>query len=665
MTINATDVKLQQPERLTDNADGGGLMTGNEIVDGQVNNLFPNISRLDRTLGRVNLRKAFLHVDTENVDVLLGSHIIITAQPADPLVHLVLFDTGEPADERSGAADFVAKYLVEGPTTGLQLYDTQVSGQRTILCYASPTVTAPVPGDAIALSVEHSGYPAHVQFLRITSVSSEQQDFIIPTNNNQTVTRNVITLSLSAPLDQDYPGEDPTTLTSVANSRTKVRTTRVADAASFYGITNLTTAVSPGDKVLAVSSVYGQIIPSTTEESPLLDQLPAGTRAAVIAAGSALSTSIAFAQGGDTHYLGSPVAPGSLNITLESATYIDRGGVIVPEATGVWSGTIDYVSGTLYLVRSSGSASSTAAISWVPAGVAQQAPFSTQTVVDEATRREVYTFALQPLPAPGSVTISYRALGRWYVLQDNGRGNITGAIDGTGSGIINYGTGSLSASLAALPDVGSSILVAWGQKQTYTIQTGVLSVATPVIEIDAPAGKAIDPSSVSITWNDGTDRTATDNGAGTISGDAAGRVDYGAGVIKFSPNTIPAKATAYTVAYQTGDVHDDTGQTGTVTGTGIASQLTGTLGPAPIKAGTVSLTLTLTPDAIPDGYTFFNSGSPVPTTQTLVVSDDGAGNLLDDTGATIGSITYSSGAFSVTPNYSKQVTLASYSGTAP
>ena len=49
MDIRNSDVKLSEGERLTDVVDGGGRVTGNEAIDGNVNNLFQDISRIDRT----------------------------------------------------------------------------------------------------------------------------------------------------------------------------------------------------------------------------------------------------------------------------------------------------------------------------------------------------------------------------------------------------------------------------------------------------------------------------------------------------------------------------------------------------------------------------------------------------------------------------------------
>ena len=51
MAINNSDVKRFESQRLTDEEDGGGRVTGNEVIDGNVNNLFQDISRIDRTFG--------------------------------------------------------------------------------------------------------------------------------------------------------------------------------------------------------------------------------------------------------------------------------------------------------------------------------------------------------------------------------------------------------------------------------------------------------------------------------------------------------------------------------------------------------------------------------------------------------------------------------------
>ena len=68
MAITNDDVKLFDSQRLSDEEDGEGRATGRKVIDGNVNNLFQDISRIDRTVGDVALRKAFVGISTDNND---------------------------------------------------------------------------------------------------------------------------------------------------------------------------------------------------------------------------------------------------------------------------------------------------------------------------------------------------------------------------------------------------------------------------------------------------------------------------------------------------------------------------------------------------------------------------------------------------------------------
>ena len=105
MAITATDIKLRKSQRLTDNPDGGGRMVQAEVVDGQLNNLFPNIGDEERTTGRTVLRKAFVHVDTPNVDVLKDAIGVILRQPEDSKISMVMMGLGSYSDTRAEARD--------------------------------------------------------------------------------------------------------------------------------------------------------------------------------------------------------------------------------------------------------------------------------------------------------------------------------------------------------------------------------------------------------------------------------------------------------------------------------------------------------------------------------------------------------------------------------
>jgi len=64
MTIYKDDIKLMASQRMTDTNDGGGRMTGNEIISGEHNTIFPDISDIDRAYGVVNIMSTHLSVQS-------------------------------------------------------------------------------------------------------------------------------------------------------------------------------------------------------------------------------------------------------------------------------------------------------------------------------------------------------------------------------------------------------------------------------------------------------------------------------------------------------------------------------------------------------------------------------------------------------------------------
>ena len=78
MAITNDDVKLFESQRLIDGEDSEGRVTGREVIDGNVNNLFQDISRIDRTVGDVALRKAFVRISTDTYRKL-GAYMVSPA----------------------------------------------------------------------------------------------------------------------------------------------------------------------------------------------------------------------------------------------------------------------------------------------------------------------------------------------------------------------------------------------------------------------------------------------------------------------------------------------------------------------------------------------------------------------------------------------------------
>lgn len=162
-----------------------------------------------------------------------------------------------------------------------------------------------------------------------------------------------------------------------------------------------------------------------------------------------------------------------------------------------------------------------------------------------------YVFMLKPLPEPGSVTISFRALGTWYELQDDG----AGAFTGSGAGQLIYGTGSGSITLPVLPDAGSAIIIQWGERVGFTNRS------TQGAAIRAPEycwtleHEGVVPGSPVFTWySAGVLRTATTNAAGVISGDASGLIDYPSGTVLLRTVYLPDAGGEISTAYDTDQV---------------------------------------------------------------------------------------------------------------
>ena len=526
MAITSDDIKLMQPERLTDNTDGGGQMTGLEVVDGDINNLFEDISRVDRTYGEVSLRKAFLKVDTDTADLYLDAHSIISAQPLDPNVSGLLFTTQNFYDERAGARQRVESFVVPGPVTGLALRGNQLQGQRSVICFA-PTVnnvTAPEIGETLLLQ-EGSDLGTQ-QFIKILNVTATTETFTYQVNNGdiRTFTADQYILELSAELKQDFPAADPS---PKPGGPSLIYSTQPATSAKYYGSTALAEAATGGDLAITVTDTFAPIIPTASNETPVIDQRPGGYVSQVVAIGpNPVSIPVTVSAGGIST-LPTAVVPGSVSFSLGGETYSDKGGVFVAAGGGTGNldgATIDYGSG---LIAWEGAGSGNVTLNYRPGALRQQIPNTGRIDIDESNRNFNYVLSLDPAPAPLSLHLSYQYLGKWYTLRDDG----TGSLVGNGSGQVNYATGSVIATLQAQPDAGSVIFYRWTDASIYLQDPDAYDGVTP-LSIQLGAAKVV-PGSVTLSWDvSGSPKTATDVAAdGTITGDATGRINYSAGQI--------------------------------------------------------------------------------------------------------------------------------------
>ncbi|WP_336942831.1 hypothetical protein [Acinetobacter modestus] len=636
MPIETNNLVLYKSERLTDTSDGGGKYSGQVVEDGISNNLFPDVSELNRAVGNVSMRKIFPAVNNNDTNALMGSTVFISKNPDDPNVSALLFSTRSHTDTRDSAKNRLENYLAKGAQAVGSLLDTAYSGMKSIQVAMSKNESENSIGDTIVL-VANEGLPTEItQFIRLTDVLTKAAYVRV---NNTDVEYKIATYSFQDALSRDFIGVSATQWYNNTKPATTLRETVVADSGKYCASVKLNNDVSVGSFTVEASSIFSQLIPSNQTETPLLD-LNALSENVALVAGNSGTISVQYTTNVNNNqslYIGSSVLPGSIAFTLFGQSIVDSGGVL-RTLSGTQVGTIDYQTGHIVWTNAIGTGTVSISLTFMPAAMPTQ-PFESYALPVTANNQGTnWTGVLLPIPAPGALSISYMAQGKFYTLKDNGTGRLVGASDSVGSGSINYTTGTWLLTTGALPDVGTPILLLWGTP-IATFARANLPVLPAAIEFDL-GQVAIAASSVSVTWSlDGVSKTASSNALGQFTGDATGSINYATGVGKLIPNKLPQKNTAFNFIFNYGDPKT---QTVSAVTPDLSQKLTFNIGTgSAIQPNSVELQIPVSG----------GTGSTVFQTVTLfdVPLDSTAGNLVDRLGNVQGTITYATGAVEVTP----------------
>ena len=664
MAITESDIKLLQSARMTDTADGGGRMTGNVVQSGVDNNLFDDVSNLDRVYGNVSLRKVFAGVLTNTTDKYLGSRVIIDEAPADPYVDATLFAASSVFDTRSEAKSRVEAYLALGaPYIGL-LYGPHITGMAVLAILQDPDSAIPAVGEVLVLKKD-IGLPTETeQFLRLTSVTSTAVSF---TDQQGPFTRTLVTCGLSDPLRTDFPGWEASRTDSGLDYTGKSRLFEsvVANAAQYYGIKPLAAAASIGAYNIVAQSAYSQLLPSAQVESPITD---AGATGYATASTATQSGGVTYRVAGamltttQSLYVGAGVARGTLSIlpSAWSTPLTDDGaGALLYGSAEV--GSVDYTNGLVALSDATYAIQGVSTdITYTPSILPSMALRSFHTEVTLESRSMSYALTLNGKVSAGTLQVHYMASGRWYVLTDDGAGRLRGAASGVGAGSVNFSSGSVTVTLGALPDVGSDIIYMWGEETSAVALSATNAlVANPRLGFVVPLSGLRTDQDIAIAWNDGTARSIT------VSGNAStghGTVDATGSAITVMPQTLPAPGTVFTVNYKAMVTQS----------VAVASVLSGSCGVA-IHPGSFSMQVSFefafgltgsfggTTNIYLDTSVFMGVSAFVSAQKqvTLVrqaeVRDDGAGNLQinvfnslgERTWLVVGTVNYNTGAYAV------------------
>lgn len=449
--------------------EGGGAATGIVAVDGALNNVFEDISDLDRAYGRFNLRKLFLAVRSLSTDLYSGSKIAITGLPNDPALGYTLFTTKSSYDTRESARDKVESYLYKSGMWHGAVADNLIVGMKQFTIIQRVGTALPPIGRTLCL-VQFEDQPAEIeQYVRVTEVSSVRAIF---TDDKGDFERLLVTVTTKDPFRSAFVGHTANRFDTYAyTTGVRLRNTVVANATNYYGAQTIRTAASIGDVRVRAKSMFTALVPAASTETPLINQVMAGQVVSDEDAGGGLTVAVAQTA----HTLANAVTeearrfnwianllphpkPGTLNVAFMSQgnwyeLTDDGAGVIAGEDDGIGSGTVVYASGlatiTLGALPDAGSQ-----ILWTWASPVHYTIRAGATT-DVDPRGARLAFALPNTPvAPTSVVVHFlRNSVALTATTSSG-----GAISGAGvSGTLNVATGAGELFFALLPDRETAI----------------------------------------------------------------------------------------------------------------------------------------------------------------------------------------------------------------
>ncbi len=541
------------------------------------------------------------------------------------------------------------------------MFENHIAGQRVIQLFQRTTDTIPNVGQTLVL-IENEGLGTQKeQYVRATSVSVVERTFTY--NNDQDYKASVVTVSISDALRYDFTGSPASRTFTRIGSATRVRDTVVADAGTYVGVVPLTQPASVGDFTIKGASIYTQLVPSAQTETPISFVPPYAAAGLPVPGAVAVSYTASHAWTPTVAFnLPGGCLPGSLSIQTDGITIFDDAGLLKTASGAI--GTIDYANGILSL--NSGSMSGSKAVTYTPAARILRAPQSSEVPITPESRSQSYVGTVLPVPQPGTLSISYMAQGRWYVLSDGGNGSLKGLDASYGAGTINRNTGAFVVTLGALPDVGSSLILTWNVPTQETQQPSTTLKASQTLSLNPPADQAVQPGTLSVTWEYDGAKSATANAAGDLSGAATGRVNIAGSRVEFAPIVLPAVETVLTVNYVVGPKQEDNFAYPSRNGSGQVP-VTATLGA--IEPGSLEVEWnTLTDEAVLGAYTFqqlMEMGVAVSIWRDpiQIARDNGAGAVVLN-GISIGTVNYATGQVAFNPDVTVRIPRPNYTAVA-
>lgn len=505
MPILEQNIQFLESQIMDDVPEGGGAATGRVIPDGVMNNVFEDISDLDRAMGRINLRKLFVGVRSLDTDLYGGAKLAITALPEDPAIGYTVFTTGDAFDTRAQAADRVESYLFKGPMWPGALYENHIEGMRSINVIQRVGTALPPIGKTLCLVQLEGQAGEKEQYVRVIDVEVSQSTF---TDSQGDYQRWVVTMELSDALRHDFTGHTPNRSDSYNYSTgVRLRDTTVADATRYYGAHALQVSAEIGDLEVKLPTMFAQLVPAAQAETPLVSQtlnpelsitVDAGTREVDVPQQAHTLARPVTAENRRFNWVEtlSPIpAPGGFSISYMAQgnwyTLVDDGnGVISGSDPSFGSGTINYVSGAMSTTLGALPDVSTQ-ILMIWGSPVHYTVYAGHEDIDTTVRIE---HDLGEAVSPGTLELTWLS----GAVTKTATGAVSGAITGDATGYISHVTGEFWIELAATPDPESQLGIDYERLDEVQVTFTEVGESGGLATIDVDA--AMEPGSVRVEW---------------------------------------------------------------------------------------------------------------------------------------------------------------------
>jgi hypothetical protein len=293
MPITDNDIRFRASERMTDFDDGGGRMSDVIILDGVDNNVFPDVTDIERLTGKVSLRKVYAGAFNADTDTFLSSHTVLDIPPVDDDTHSVVFSYGGLSTER----DEADAALAAGAPDALQIaFDS---------------------GAVFSCSAEWTGGGTSVTLTRIFLSDGFWSAFSIGQTISLTVAgvRHLVVVTADAATEAVSVGLKTraisVTATPGAGAQTGTAVLLTTATLRCHGVAEAPGITSSGATSITVDTTWAQIIPADPALAYPVVEVPAWNitalphanthgRAQAIAAGDALLVHHTEAMAPDT-----------------------------------------------------------------------------------------------------------------------------------------------------------------------------------------------------------------------------------------------------------------------------------------------------------------------------------------------------------------------------